>query len=29
MVEVGNGGMSDPEYRAHFSLWDMLAAMEG
>jgi alpha-galactosidase len=26
MLEVGNGGMSDDEYRAHFSLWAMLAA---
>jgi alpha-galactosidase len=26
MLEVGNGGMSDAEYRAHFSLWAMLAA---
>jgi alpha-galactosidase len=26
MLEVGNGGMSDNEYRAHFSLWAMLAA---
>jgi alpha-galactosidase len=26
MLEVGNGGMSDHEYRAHFSLWCMLAA---
>lgn len=26
MLEVGNGGMSDSEYRAHFSLWAMLAA---
>ena len=26
MLEVGNGGMSDTEYRAHFSLWAMLAA---
>ena len=24
MLEVGNGGMSTPEYRAHFSLWSML-----
>jgi len=26
MLEVGNGGMSDDEYRAHFSLWAVLAA---
>lgn len=26
MLEVGNGGMSDVEYRTHFSLWAMLAA---
>ena len=26
MLEVGNGGMSDNEYRAHFGLWAMLAA---
>ena len=26
MLEVGNGGMSDEEYRTHFSLWAMLAA---
>lgn len=26
MLEVGNGGMSDAEYRAHFSLWAMMAA---
>ncbi|HVY85723.1 MAG TPA: glycoside hydrolase family 27 protein [Caulobacterales bacterium] len=26
MLEVGNGGMSDSEYRAHFSLWALLAA---
>jgi alpha-galactosidase len=26
MLEVGNGGMSDAEYRAHFSLWAMFAA---
>jgi len=26
MLEVGNGGMSESEYRAHFSLWAMLAA---
>jgi alpha-galactosidase len=26
MPEVGNGGMSDAEYRAHFSSWAMLAA---
>ena len=25
-VEVGNGGMTVPEYRAHFSLWAILAA---
>jgi alpha-galactosidase len=26
MLEVGNGGMTGTEYRAHFSLWCMLAA---
>jgi alpha-galactosidase len=26
MLEVGNGGMSTEEYRAHFSMWAMLAA---
>jgi alpha-galactosidase len=26
MLEVGNGGMTDAEYRSHFSLWAMLAA---
>ncbi len=26
MLEVGNGGMSATEYRAHFSLWAILAA---
>ena len=26
MLEVGNGGMSRDEYRAHFSLWAMMAA---
>ena len=26
MLEVGNGGMSANEYRAHFSLWAMMAA---
>jgi alpha-galactosidase len=26
MMEVGNGGMTTPEYRAHFSFWAMLAA---
>jgi alpha-galactosidase len=26
MLEVGNGGMSESEYRAHFSLWAILAA---
>lgn len=26
MLEVGNGGMTDQEYRSHFSLWAMLAA---
>lgn len=26
MLEVGNGGMTITEYRAHFSLWCMLAA---
>jgi alpha-galactosidase len=26
MLEVGNGGMSTAEYRAHFSLWCLLAA---
>ena len=26
MLEVGNGKMSDAEYRSHFSLWAMMAA---
>jgi alpha-galactosidase len=26
MLEVGNGGMTDMEYRSHFSLWAILAA---
>jgi alpha-galactosidase len=26
MLEVGNGGMSDTEYRTHFSLWAMMAS---
>ena len=26
MLEVGNGGMTDAQYRAHFSLWAILAA---
>jgi alpha-galactosidase len=26
MLEVGNGGMSDDEYRAHLSLWAVMAA---
>jgi alpha-galactosidase len=26
MLEVGNGGMTDDQYRAHFSLWAILAA---
>ncbi|OLC74385.1 MAG: alpha-galactosidase [Gemmatimonadetes bacterium 13_1_40CM_4_69_8] len=26
MLEVGNGGMTDGEYRAHFSLWAIMAA---
>ena len=26
MLEIGNGGMSAPEYRTHMSLWAMLAA---
>lgn len=26
MLEIGNGGMSDDEYRAHFSLWAIMAA---
>jgi alpha-galactosidase len=26
MLEVGNGGMSDLEYRTHMSLWSLLAA---
>ena len=26
MLEVGNGGMTNTEYRAHFSMWCMLAA---
>jgi len=26
MLQVGNGGMTDAEYRAHFSLWAIMAA---
>jgi len=26
MLEVGNGGMTETEYRTHFSLWSLLAA---
>ena len=26
MLEVGNGGMTETEYRAHFSLWSIMAA---
>src|SRR5579859_5482098 len=26
MLEIGNGGMSDDEYRTHMSMWSMLAA---
>ncbi|MFI0790811.1 NPCBM/NEW2 domain-containing protein [Streptomyces lydicus] len=26
MLEVGNGGMTDTEYRSHFSLWAMMSA---
>jgi alpha-galactosidase len=26
MLEIGNGGMTEPQYRAQFSLWAMLAA---
>lgn len=26
MLEVGNGGMTDEEYKTHFSMWCMLAA---
>jgi len=26
MLEVGNGGMTDAEYQAHFSLWAIMAA---
>jgi alpha-galactosidase len=26
MLEVGNGGMTDVEYRTHFALWAMMAA---
>jgi len=26
MLEIGNGGMSDTEYRTHMSMWCMLAA---
>ena len=26
MLEVGNGGMTTEKYRAHFSLWSILAA---
>ena len=24
MLEVGNGGMTEAEYRAHFSLWCLI-----
>jgi alpha-galactosidase len=26
MLEINNGGMTDTEYRTHFSLWSLLAA---
>jgi alpha-galactosidase len=26
MLEVGNGGMTDTEYRSHFTMWAMMAA---
>lgn len=26
MLEVGNGGMTNTEYRSHFSLWAIMAA---
>jgi alpha-galactosidase len=26
MLEVGNGGMTDTEYRSHFSMWSVIAA---
>jgi alpha-galactosidase len=26
MLEIGNGGMTDAEYRSHFSLWAIMAA---
>ena len=26
MLEVGNGGMTNTEYRSHFSMWCLLAA---
>jgi alpha-galactosidase len=26
MLEVGNGGMTDTEYRAHFTMWALMAA---
>jgi alpha-galactosidase len=26
MLEIGNGGMTDTEYRSHFGLWAMMAA---
>ncbi|WP_407554232.1 NPCBM/NEW2 domain-containing protein [Streptomyces sp. Pv4-95] len=26
MLEVGNGGMTDTEYRSHFALWSMMSA---
>jgi len=26
LLEIGNGGMTDAEYRIHFSVWSMLAA---
>ena len=26
MLEVGNGGMNEDEYRTHMSLWSILAA---
>lgn len=28
MLEVGNGGMSYQEYRAHFSIWALMKVLE-
>lgn len=27
MLEVGNGGMTYPEYRAHFSIWALMKVL--